>query len=407
MKSSLLPGELAGSNSGHAASHNQAVILRTIRWSQPISRTELARRSGLSKQAVARITEKLLDDGLIIEARRRYGMRGQPAIELEINPEGCFSVGIGLGRDHLTIVAVDALGTVRDRLHREVRYLLPDAFFAEVKEALKTFRRRHAIDENKLVGIGIAIPDLLGEIPFIGMPEAYSIWEETDIRARFAAFTEQPVFIDNDATAAAIGELTYGLGVEIRSFFYIFIGAGLGGGIVLDGACYHGSSGISGEIGWLPISPAGGREGDGVQPLGQLVSLLQLYDFLARHGIAVTQPQQLLGLDERGKDLVLIWLRMAARHLAEAAIDIGLLINPDAVLIGGRLPMTLMDKLLLFVHEELARDPRPTPPVYRAGGSEDAAALGAATMPLAHALRLEAADPAQRTRSPLRARDLR
>lgn len=396
------PGDLAGSNSELAATHNLAVILRTIRWHAPISRTELALRSGLSKQAVARITGKLIDDGLVVEARRRYGMRGQPAIELEINPEGCFAVGAGIGRDHLTIVAIDAVGTVRDRIHREERFMLPDAFFAEMKEALSTFRRRRAIDETRLAGIGVAIPDWLGEIPFIGMPDAYRLWRSVDIRARFARFTDHPILIDNDATAAAIGELTYGLGAEIRSFFYIFFGSGLGGGLVLDGACYHGTTGISGEIGWLPVTLPEAPAGERVQPLGQLVSLFILYDFLASHGILVSKPQDLLNLDARGKALLTSWLRMAARHIAEAAIDIGLLINPDAVLIGGRIPVTILDELLLYVREALSRDPRPTPRIHRAAGSEDAAALGAATMPLSHALRLESADPAQLTRAPLR-----
>ncbi|WP_062119383.1 ROK family transcriptional regulator [Aureimonas sp. AU40] len=404
MTSTSSPGDLAGSNSGLAASHNQAVVLRTIRWNQPISRTELAQRCGLSKQAVARITEKLIDDGLVMEARRRYGLRGQPAIELEIDPQGCSAVGIGLGRDHLTIVAVDALGRVQDRVHREARYLLPDAFFAEVREALKSFRRRRAVDESRLSGIGVAFPDWLGRIPFIGMPERYALWEATDIRAGLAEITDRPIFIDNDATVAAIGETNYGLGAEIRSFFYIFIGAGLGGGVVLDGAAYHGAGGIAGEIGWLPVAPDGG-EGP-VRPLGEVVSLFLLYEFLKSHGFHVDEPQQLLALDERGRALVAEWLRRAARPLAEAAIDIGLTLDPDAVVIGGRLPVTLMDRLIQHVHEALAEDPRPSPHVYRAAGSEDAAALGAAAMPLAHALRLESADPAQLTRSPLRGRAL-
>src|SRR5690606_3702736 len=105
------------------------------------------------------------------------------------------------------------------------RFMLPDGFFAEMKEALKTFRRRRAIDETRLAGIGVAIPDWLGEIPFIGMPEDYRLWRSVDLRERFARFTAHPILIDNDATAAAIGELTYGLGSEIRSFFYIFFGS--------------------------------------------------------------------------------------------------------------------------------------------------------------------------------------
>src|SRR6478609_5564439 len=106
------------------------MIVSAIHRGGPISRTELAAQSRLTKQAVTRIVERLLDEGLVMEARRRHGLRGQPAIELEIDPEGVFSIGANIDRDHLTIVAVDAVGTVRGRIHHEARFLLPDDFAA-------------------------------------------------------------------------------------------------------------------------------------------------------------------------------------------------------------------------------------------------------------------------------------
>lgn len=392
--------DLVGSNSELAASHNRAVILRAIQRHQPISRTELARRSGLTKQAVARITEKLIQENLVLEARRRHGQPGQPSIEIEINPDGCFAIGASIARDYITVVAVDASGSVRGRIHKEIHYALPEAAFQLIEDALATFRRRSAIDRDRMAGIGLAIPDWLGEIPFPRMPPEFAVWKDYDIRRHFSRFTKLPVFIENDATAAAIGELNYGLGVESRSFFYIFIGSGLGGGVVLDGFCHRGATGLSGEIGWLPTFVGEEPLGSRVKPLGEVVSLYRLYAHLARHGIEVSQPGELLLLDIEGQARVSEWLRQVAGHIAEAAIHIGLLIDPDAVLIGGRLPVRLIDELLLYVHECLARDERPAPPIHRASGSEDAAALGAATMPLSEVLRLESFDPTQRIRLP-------
>ncbi|MEF2070086.1 ROK family transcriptional regulator [Consotaella aegiceratis] len=390
----------AGSNSELAADHNRGVILRTIQRYQPLSRTELAQRTGLTKQAVARIAGRLIADGLVIEAGRRHGAPGQPAIELEIDPAGACAVGIGMARDHVTFVALDAAGTMRGRLHYDIHYILPDQFFELTQEALATFRHRRLVDPDRLAGIGLAIPDWLGEIPFPKMPAEFTAWDRVDVRQRFAEFTTLPIFIDNDATAATIGELNYGLGVESRSFFYIFIGSGLGGGVVLDGVCYHGTGGLSGEIGWMPALVADKGRGGSVEPLGQVISLFILYEFLAEHGIEISHPHQLLLLDRRGRDLVSQWLRDKAVHLAEAAIQIGLLIDPDAILTGGRLPIRLIDELLVNVHDHLAQSGRKAPPIYRAAGSENAAALGAATMPLAEVLRLEARDRAQRTRLP-------
>lgn len=392
--------QLSGSNSEQAAAHNRTTILQAVLRGAPVSRTELARQSGLTKQAVARIVERLLDEGLLIEARRRHGLRGQPAIELEIDPEGVFAIGANIDRDHLTIVALDATGAVRGRIHHEVRYMMPDAFVARMEEAISSFRRRRVIDEMRLAGIGLAVPDWLGEVPYIGRPAAYSAWSRFDVRAAVERMTAHPVFIDNDANAAAIGELEYGLGKEIGSFAYLLANVGLGGGLVINGVRHRGAVGLGGEFSWLPVARDDGGAGP-METVGSEFSLFLLYDHLERHGIRVERPSDLHGLDDRGRGLVSAWLQRIAGKLADAVFGIGLVIDPEAVLIGGRLPARLIDELIVYVREELVRSGRVAPPLHRAATSEDAGALGAAAIALAHRFALPSAEPAQRTRVPL------
>lgn len=392
---------LSGANGEQAAAQNRAMILNAIHRGAPISRTELARQSRLSKQAVTRIVDRLLDEGLVIEARRRHGVRGQPAIELEIDPEGVFAVGANIDRDHLTIVAVDAVGNVRGRIHHEKRFIMPDEFVRLMEDGLSSFLRRKLIQEARLAGVGIAIPDWLGEVPVIGLPNDYGQWAGFDVRGALAPITDHTIYIDNDANAAALGELEYGLGTEIRSFFYILVSACLGGSLVIDGVRHKGASGLGGEIGWLPVVDDEGPFAGQCRPLGDMFSLFILLDYLKRHGIEIETPSDLLLLNARGHDLVSGWLRKFAVKLAEAIIDIGMVVDPDGVLIGGRLPVVFIDELLLYVHEEIARRGAPAPRLHRAAGSEDAAALGAAAMALADRLSLLSAESEQRTHVPL------
>jgi predicted NBD/HSP70 family sugar kinase/biotin operon repressor len=392
--------DLTGSNAGQAGEYNRALVLRAIHRDSPISRTEIARQTGLTKPAIARIVDKLLDEGLVMEARRRHGLRGQPAIELEIDPEGCFSIGVNIDRDHLTIVAVDATGAVRGRVHHEKRFILPDEFAELTGEAISYFRRSRLIDEARLSGIGVAIPDWLGEIPVIGKPANYTLWTHFDVRAALSAFTTHPIFIDNESNAAAVAELDYGLGAESRSFFYVYISACTGGSLVLDGVRHRGAMGLSGEIGWLPVAEDDGPGRGKVQPLGEIFSLFFLYEDLRRHGVIVTKPQDLLTLDARARSLVSAWLKRMSAYIAEAVIHIGLIVDPDAVVVGGRLPVRLIDELLRYVHEHLAKADPDLPSIHRAS-TEDAGALGAAAMSTAAAQMLGSVDPAQRTRLPL------
>jgi len=393
--------QVSGSNPEQAAAANRAMILSAIHRGGPISRTELAAQSRLTKQAVTRIVERLLDEGLVMEARRRHGLRGQPAIELEIDPEGVFSIGANIDRDHLTIVAVDAVGTVRGRIHHEARFLLPDDFAALMADALSSFRRRKIIEESRLAGIGLAIPDWLGEVPVIGFPPEYRRWSGYDVRGALEAISDHPVFIDNDANAAALGEIEYGLGTEIGSFFYILANACLGGSLVIDGMRHKGASGIGGEIGWLPVLFDDGPFAGSTQPLGEMFSLFILLDHLKRNGVEASTPADLLTLDTNGRAIVSAWLRKVSVKIAQAIVHIGIIVDPEGVLIGGRFPVRIIDELLLYVHEEIGRLGAKAPSLHRAAGSEDAAALGAAAIPLAHRLGLPSAEPAQRFRNPI------
>lgn len=394
------PPDLAGSNAGQAREHNRALLLEAIHRNAPISRSELACQTGLTKPGIARIVDRLLDEGLIMEARRRRGLRGQPAIELEINPDGCFSIGVDIDRDHLTILAVDAVGNVRGRVHHEKRFILPDEFVELTADAISYFRRAHLVDEARLSGIGVAIPDWLGELPFLGKPDNYHLWTNFDVRAALSQLTSHPIFTDNESNAAAMAELEHGLGAESRSFFYIYVCACTGGGLVLDGMRHQGVMGLSGEIGWLPMSDEESAARGGVRPFGEIFSLFFLYEYLGQHGLEVSKPQDLLALDRRGRELVSTWLRRMSGYIAEAVTHIGLIVDPDAVVVGGRLPVRLIDELLRHVNERLGGTDPSLPSVHRAS-TEDAAALGAAAMSTGAALMLSSADPAQRTRLPL------
>jgi predicted NBD/HSP70 family sugar kinase len=92
-------------------------------------------------------------------------------------------------------------------------------------------------------------------------------------------------------------------------------------------------------------------------------------------------------------------------YVAEAVTHIGMIVDPDAVLVGGRLPIRIVDELLRYVHEHLDAEDTNLPSLHRASLGEDASAMGAAVMPMAAALMLASADAAQRTRSPLKNMD--
>ena len=373
-RSSRLVSSLSGTNLERAADYNQRIVLQAIRVAEETTRAELATITGLTAPTIANITKRLLDLGLIAEAGRRFGMRGQPALRLRVNPDGAFSIGINIDRDHYTIVTLDLAGNVRTRAVKEISFAMPEHVLACLRTEVEAIRASGEIDEKRLIGVGIALPDDLGSVELPHRPKGYEVWNHLDVAGLVREVLPLPVHIDNDAAAAAIGEAQFGSGLTQQSFFYVLISAGLGGGLVIDGNYARGATHRSGEIGFLPDATAG-RPGATVQ---DTVSLSALLARLEEAG------EKIDSLDALSEDMPVVrqWLDDAARSLTEPLVAVNCLVNPAAVLIGGRLPATLIDALIVRLERALAAVRAPAiAPMMRAATSSDAPAIGAAILP--------------------------
>ena len=376
---------LSGTNLERAADHNQRVTLHAIRVGGSLTRVELAGITGLTAPAIANITRRLLQDGLIEEAGQRRGGRGQPPTKLVIRRDACYSVGVNIDRDHITIVLVDFSGQTVARVSEEIDFALPDQVRALYRKSIRAMIDGAGVDEAKIIGLGVALPDDLGSVDLPGRPAAYAAWEDVDLGALFAQPIDLPVFTENDAAAAAMGEMQLGHGQQHSNFFYILVSLGLGGGLVVNGNYVRGANGRSGEIGFMRFVE---NEAKPVQ-IQTVVSLAGLRKHLEAAGCRAESITALAAPDAAMQTAIDDWVDDAAAHLCEPLDAVNCLINPAIVLIGGRLPSDLVEQLAARVNA-LMRDHRADlpslAPVARAALSEDAPAVGAAILPFSHFL---------------------
>lgn len=372
---------LSGTNLERAADHNQRVTLHGIRVLGPLTRVELAGITGLTGPAIANITKRLLQDGLIEEAGQRRGGRGQPPTKLVVRADACYSIGVNIDRDHITLVLVDFSGETLIRVSEEVDFALPDQVRALYRRSIKNMLRRAGVDVAKVVGIGVAVPDDLGLVDLPGRPAEYAAWDKTNMVDLFREPLHLPVFVENDAAAAAMGEMQLGLGHTNNSFFYILISSGLGGGLVVDGSYLRGADGRSGELGFMRTP-----QGEEIQ---RMVSLSGLARHLERNGCHLADVMGAADPNETTSACVAAWIEDAARQLTVPLDAINCLINPAAVLVGGRLPTAILERLAERANELMRERANLLPtvaPVIRAALSEDAPAVGAAILPFSHFL---------------------
>ncbi|WP_206243706.1 ROK family transcriptional regulator [Novosphingobium terrae] len=379
------PVRLSGTNLERAADHNQRVTLHAIRINGPITRVDLARITGLTAPSIANITKRLAAEGLIDEAGQRRGGRGQPATNLVVNKSACYALGVNIDRDHITLVLVNFAGEVLAQATRDIDFPTPEDVRDHYRASAAQLVAQAGVDEALLVGVGVAMPDDFGVVDLPGRPSDYARWESADIASLLADPFRLPVFVENDAAAAAMGEQQLGHGLHASSFFYLLVSSGLGGGLVIDGNYVRGAHGRSGEIGFLPAKGTG----DQVQ---RLVSLSGLHRLMAEEGLAPSALRQ--EEDERLARVRRRWVTQACDQLVEPLVAVNCLINPAAVMIGGRLPGGWIEDLADALNTALAerRHHVPVPaPVMKAQLAEEAPAVGAAVLPFSHFLLPKAA----------------
>ncbi|MCI3226919.1 ROK family transcriptional regulator, partial [Streptomyces sp. NP-1717] len=252
------PNPNAGANLPSLRSHNSALVLDLLRTAGEggISRLELAESTGLTPQAVSKITARLRTEGLAAGAGQRASTGGKPRTVLCLVPSAAHAVGLHLDRDELTAVVVDLAGTpvaVRTApfdLGAGAAEVVETAA-GQVESVRAEAERRAgppgAAGPDRLLGVGVALPGPLDHAAgVLGRVTGFPRWDGFPLRDALADRLGLPVVLDKDTNAAALGLALRGPG---DSFAYLHLGTGLGAGLVLGGALYRGDRTGAGEFG--------------------------------------------------------------------------------------------------------------------------------------------------------------
>ncbi|NEA32567.1 ROK family transcriptional regulator [Streptomyces sp. SID13031] len=243
----------SGANQYDLGSFNEAVIIETIRLAGIISRTEISRRTGLTQQSVSRILRVLLQQGLLVEEKQERAERlGKPRTPVRLRSNAAHAVGIHIDPELLTVAVVDLDGTI---VRRETVDLpadldavrLVDLAAATVTAALSISQ----VDADSMLGVGVAVPGPINaDGTLLDLP-LQSAWRGLEIRHLLQGKLNHPVLVEKDGTAAAIGERWIGRSARARDFAYLYLGTGVGSGLILNGSIYRGLTANAGEFGQL------------------------------------------------------------------------------------------------------------------------------------------------------------
>lgn len=378
---------VTGTNLLHAKNHNRRAVLDAVRRHDGLSRADITRLTNLSAQTISNLVGELEEAGLLLAGEPIRQKRGQPARPYRLNPDGGYAIGFQLTGTQIDAVLVNLMGEERERSSLPINHPDPKQAIDLLVAASHDIISKSGLDPDRNIGTGIAMP---GPVGIAGPTGIAPGWEGFDLAKAMTEKAGCPVFVENDADAAAVSEKLYGKARELENFVYIFIGHGLGAGLFLDGRIIHGAQGAAGEIGHIPVEANGRQCGCGRKGcLERYVSLLALYEeFDATHRDDLVLDHTLTQLSAIKADDVPVksWIDQAAPHLATTFQIISSMLNPQAIILGGLLPKPILTALWQeVIRLQEASGPTPTGdrlPILIGDGNTYSAARGAAALPI-------------------------
>jgi predicted NBD/HSP70 family sugar kinase len=379
-----------GSNSVQLRHYNERVVLDSLRREGEASKAQLARIARLTPPAISGIVDSLVAAGLVEARGKRFGGKGQPSAMFGIKPDGAFAVGLHLGRRSLDGVLLGFDGETL--LFEQFEHDFPDP--EEVRQRgnqiLRSFRKHLGDKAGKLIGLGISAPYFLGswEKELGTNPETQGRWRDIDLTSHFDA-QGLPIFVENDASAAAAAELVFGAGKYLKDFVHLSINTMIGGGLVMDGVLQTGPNGNAAAYGPMPVTPSRLTSTPPTQGPFEILlrraSIYVLMRHLAASGSKVVRVRELDPMPADARQPFTEWQDDCAAALAQAIVSTISVIDVEAIVIDGLLPRHLMQETTAKVRAELGRV-MPTgvvaPDIIDGTLGARASAIGAAILPL-------------------------
>ncbi|WP_245413252.1 ROK family transcriptional regulator [Arthrobacter celericrescens] len=399
------PTPRRGTNLPRMGDFNLTVILDAIRRSTGgLSRVELAQIVGLSPQTISNISRRLLDQNLIVEAGKEGSGPGKPRTILRLNPKGMYAVGVHLDPAVITFVVLDLVGDVVKHSRIATPAGAPPVVIAAIADEIQSLIRESAVDPGKIAGLGVAAPGPIDlDEGAVVDPPLLNGWHRVHLRDALAEATGLETLVDKDVTSAAVAETWAGGASGTGSFVFMYMGTGIGCGIVMNDEVVRGTSGNAGEIGHIIVDPGGPACDCGLNGCVKSSAIPQVLVTAAeeqgvidagRQGSDGPEVQEsfarLCDAADAGDERALAIIDRSAVLVSRAVAVVTNTLDVERVVFGGPFWGRLASRYLDLVPPLLAANSAANSihgiEVVGTGVGEDVGAIGAACLVLEHTL---------------------
>jgi glucokinase-like ROK family protein len=375
---------------------NQMAILRFVQRNEPASRGDIAQACGLSNSTVSTLVSELMEMGIVKNVGEGPSIGGRRPVVLGINEQAGHVIAVDVGSTTITCGRVDLHAKIHDKLVIKTPKDPAESLSATVELVARLHQQALATESPVVLGVGVATAGYVRPSTGIVVSASNLGWRDVDLGHHISAATGLPTQVDNNANAAALGELYYGLGAGVDNFIYVAIGNGIGAGLVLDGELYRGARNGVGEVGHIAVAQDGPRCNCG--RIGCLESLASgsAIEQMAQTALlqwepgerTAAEPAKITAKDvfqraAEGDPAAGVIVDQALGHLAVGIANVVNLLNPNEVILGGGLTRSgeyFMEHFLSKIQPRLLPEQNGHVQFRLSESNEDSGLRGAATL---------------------------
>lgn len=355
--------DFLGSNIINVKAHNMQAVLLSLLTSvdsegeQPLSRSQLARKTNLSSTTITNLVAELIEQGIVAEDKNvlegEQRPVGRPRTGLYLIPDARYVIGvhIGVGLYRIAVMNLRAEIVCSKLVNFAITTPSGDVL-REMSENINEVVTNCDIDRRLILGVGVGASGLVDYLKGINILAPNLDWHHVPIRDYLESRLGLPVVVENNVRAMALGEAYFGCGREAQSLAFVYGRTGVGAGFVINHQLFRGSSTGAGEIGHMILVSENGelcRCGNH----GCLETLVSESVIIHRaQGIAEAEPDGILAhflanpgersmvecvfqAARQGDLAVLQLFREIGYYLGIALANLVNIFNPELIILGG------------------------------------------------------------------------
>ncbi|QNE21261.1 ROK family transcriptional regulator [Kribbella qitaiheensis] len=304
---------------------NSSLVLGELRGGL-VSRTELAKRTGLSLPTVSEIVGEMLASGVIEERETASSGGGRRPVLLGLKADAGYVIGIKLTETKVIAVLTDLNAGIVERATAAVTTNDVGTVVRTVAKVVRTLTGKRSV-----YGVGVGVAGVIDRATGVVRHGTYSDWHDVDLAALLEKKLGLPVVVDNDVNTLVASEQWFGAGRGVSDVAVVSIGRGIGLGMVLDGRLYRGAGGGAGEFGHTkvvadgPLCACGGN--------GCLEALIGEPAICAQAGTKTIE--QAIDKARQGDKATTEIFEQVGRILGTAVGNLVNLLNPKLIVLAG------------------------------------------------------------------------